>query len=258
MTASYLLQLSPLEFHWLSDSFGMPRLPLIDDPLRHTPRSKLAAESKNAIASLESRGLINHASSRWQVDRLLATAITWLGTANSLLVIEINTREGSSHFAQVVSQGDVCMHVSFEDGKYQLLFLPGHAALSDHLFDQLGACSAKSRSAAQYVVSQPDTILRTVWKDATLASNMLRITGLETTTIKATLSWADSLNWVSVIRHAQIDDKKGTEQQIVLCGNQHETWSGTLVPDTDERFLLASMDKTQVEAFIKRFCNIWE
>jgi hypothetical protein len=253
MTTSYLLQLSPLEIHWLADSLGIPHLFLLDDPVRHIPGSQLAFELKKGMETLESRGLISRASSVWQVDRLSAAVIKWLGSADSALLMDLHIRDGLSRRSQVFTQDDASMQVTLEDGKYHFLFVPRSKVLSDHLLNLFGASfSGPKSSAIKYMLSQPATILHTSWSNATLAANMLKVTQLKQKEIKPLLMWAESLQWIVTLSRIQLEgEKNGNQEQTILCGNKQGTWSGSVGANTEEKVTIASIDEVQTRALIE-------
>jgi hypothetical protein len=236
MTANYLFQLSPLELHWLADAFGVARLPLSDDPLRHVPDSRRKTEVQNGLTSLESRRLISRASSGYQVDQLPAGIIQWLGSATGMLILDVYTCNGISRHAQVFTQEDTSMSVSLEEGNYQFLFLPTGRAVSDYLLKQVGASFADPKAAApKYALSQPVTILRAAWKDPSLAGRMLKVIGIKPKEAQSLLAWAASLEWILALDHIQIrgkDDQGG--RKAVLCGTSQTSWLADMDGQPDE------------------------
>jgi len=252
MDTGYLLKLSPLELHSLAGSFGIIRLPLLDDPLRHTPNSQLADDLKNGMDSLESRGLVSRVSSGWQVDRLPAAIVKWLGLASNMLVVDLQLRAGLSRRAQVFTQNDVCMQVSLEDGTYQFLFLPGCTVLSDHLLDWFGASFVDLKpGSVNYALSQPITILRAAWTNPALAGKMLKVTRLKSKEIKPLLTWAESLEWIVALNHIQLEgEEAGSKDQAILCGTRHGCWSGRVYGNTDDAVTLSPVTLDEIRDLI--------
>jgi hypothetical protein len=252
MDPNFLLQLSPLELRWLAASFGILHLPVLDDPLRHVPNSQLTDEFKNSMNSLETRGLVSRASSGWQVDRLPAAILKWLGSAAVMLVVDLHLRAGLSRRIQVFTQDDVCMLVSLEDGKYHFLFLPGRMASSDHLLDQFGASSADPEPApANYTISQPVTILRTAWTNPALAGQMLKVSRFEPGMIESLLAWAASLEWIIALNRIQLEgEEAGSKDQAIVCGSSHGRWSGRVSGNADDAVTLSSIALNEIRDLI--------
>lgn len=253
MVANYLFQLSPLELNWLAGAFGITRLPLIDDPLRHIANSQLAEEAKVGLASLQSRGLIQRASGGYQVDRLPAAIVKWLGSSAGMLILDVHTRHGISRHAQVFTEEDASMSVSLEEGNYQFLFLPGHRAVSEYVFNQAGASFADQKGAsAQYALSQPVTILRTVWTDPSLAGKMLKVIGLKPKETKPLLAWAESLEWIVTLNHVQlVGEKAGEERNVTLCGNKQQCWAGCVDGAVDKAVVLSSINMQEARSLVE-------
>lgn len=240
MVANYLFQLSPLELNYLAGAFGIIRLPLIDDPLRHIPNSQLAEEVKAGLASLQSRGLIQRASGGYQVDRLPAAIVKWLGSSAGMLLLDIHTRHGISRHAQVFTEEDVSMFVSLEEGNYQFLFLPDHRTVSEYVFNQASASFADPKGAsAQYTLSQAITILPTVWTDPSLAAKMLKVIGLKPKEIKPLLVWAESLEWILALKNVQLlEGEIGIKRSVILCGNKQKCWAGHVDEEANKAIIL--------------------
>jgi len=251
---TFHFKLSPAELHWLAGAFGLAHLPLLDTPVHNLPTSQFKeAELKNGLASLQSRGLISHASVSYQVDRLSAAVIKWLGSAASMLLLDVHTRSRTSHRAQVFSEEDASMYVSLEDEKYQFLFLSGRRAVSDYLLDQVGASFADLKTAtAKYALSQPVTILRTAWTDPSLAANMLKVTGLKPKEIKHLLAWAESLEWIVTLNHVQLEvEEIGKERKAILCGNKQGCWSGGIEGKAEDRITLTPISLREAHPLIE-------
>jgi len=253
MAANYLFQLSPLELHWLAGALGVARLPLSDDPLRHIPNSRLETQLQNGLTSLQSRGLISQASGTYQVDRLPAAIVKWLGSAASVLIVDVHMRNGISRHAQVFTEQDTSMSVSLEDGNYQFLFLPTGRAVSDYVLNQAGASFADLKTAAaKYALSQPVTVLRAAWKDASLAARMLKVVGIQSKEAQSLLAWAASLEWMVALDHVQINGKDAAGAgKAVLCGTSQKSWLARMDGQPDETAIFSPVNSQTTHASIQ-------
>ncbi len=252
--ATFSLKLSPAELHWLAGAFGVISLPLLEDPLRSFTASQQKPMLVQALGSLQERGLIRgSARAGWQVDRLPAAVIQWLGSAANMLVLDVHTNSGIARRAQVFSEEGASMHVSVEEGQFHFLFLPDRKAVSDYLLDRLGASFLDPKPAADtYAFSQPATILRAAWKDHVLAAEMLKVTRLKPKAIKSLLTWAESLEWVVALTRVPIEAKKtGEQSQAFLCGNRNGCWAGRVDGSPDEPVTLSSMNIEETRALIE-------
>ncbi len=250
---SFDFPLSPAELHWLAGAFGLIRLPLPDDPLRYMPFSQREIELKKAVASLGARGLISQTSAGYQVDRLPAAIIQWLGSAANMLKLDIHARSGIARRAQVFSREGMSMYVSLEEERFHFLFLPDGQAVSDYLLNQLGAAFLDPKPAAvKFAFSQPITILCAAWKDRVLAAKMLEVTHLKAKEIKPLLVWAESLEWVATLTQVQLEGKEAMEKsQTLLCGNKHGCWAGRVDSNPDEPVQFSSMNEKETRTLLE-------
>lgn len=226
---AFHFQLSPAELHWLAGAFGQTRLPLPDDPLRALPPVQREAQLMQALASLQTRGLIRRAPGLgWQVDRLPAALVRWMGAAEWMLAAEIHTREGISRRAGIFNEQTAGMSVTLEGSAYRFVLYRDFDALIAGLLAWLGASFADPAPAAPtYTLHQPLTILRAAWQDAALAAKMLKRTGLSPKETKAALAWLESLQWAAALTRLHLEAQRPqAEAEAILCADGQRVWAG--------------------------------
>lgn len=227
-TAGFHFELSSAELRWLASAFGVTRFPLRGSALNSLPEIQIKVELKKGLESLNDRGLVQRVSANWQVDRLPSAIINWLGSATSMLILNIHSCEKPSSSLQIFIEQDANMVVENQDDTYRFLFLPGQKELTDHLLEKMGASIADRKQApVKYSLSQPVTVLRTAWKDPSLAEQILKVIGLDPKASKTLLAWTGSLKWVASLEWGSIEAGSFTEnRQAFLCGNSQGIWAG--------------------------------
>jgi hypothetical protein len=250
---SFHFELSPAELHWLSGAFGFMHLPLTSDSISRLSLEPRKDAIRSAQDSLQHRNLIHRVPGQgWQVDRLPAAIVRWLGSATTTLLLDYYSHSQVPHQAQIFTESERIMHITVEEDKYCFLFLPDRQALIHYLLDQFGASLQNHEPAAtKFTLPQPVTVFRSAWTDSALAAKMLKVIQFETKEIKSLLTWAGSLEWVVTLKQAQIEAKAaGKKRQAVLCGNEKGYWAGELDGDVDSPVTLSPVNMEKIRALI--------
>lgn len=222
----YHFQLSPAELQWLAGAFGLTHIPLP----KYRARALLHSDIEKAIASLQSRGLIRHAQGvNWQVDRLPAAIVAWLGNADWMLAIELQLRSGELRYMNVFRTNDQGMTISMENDVFCFTLCPSADLLITECLTWMGVFSKPSLSAVPtYELPQPETLIRTGWRDKPITAKILQNTGFNLEKVNATLEWLDTLQWVASMTRVKLEAAQArAESQTVFCGDRKKVWAGS-------------------------------
>ena len=222
----FSFELSVAELHWLAGAFAMTRLPLPEDPSRFLTAEEWKLQLAQAPATLQEHGfLTGSAQTGWQVDRLPGAIVRWLGSARTMLRLDVYASDGSTRCANIFSEGNACMQLILTGNAYKIVLFPDRIPMINHFLERLGISQIESPNmVTKYQCPQPLIIMATAWKDLPLATKMLMRTGLRPEDIQSTLAWAGTLDWIASLSPIQLNENIGTENQTILCGSGHDIW----------------------------------
>jgi hypothetical protein len=252
-TSAFRFQLSPAELHWLAGAFGLTRLYLPDDPMRGLAPAQVQPRLNAGLTSLQARGLIRRlAPATWDVDRVPAGIIRWMGGAETIGLIDIHLRTGGSYATCVFTQGDAALAGSLRDKNYEFTIYPGRAPCFADLLGAAGAVFSDVAPDPQcWDVPQPGIVVRTTWKDAALAERMLRVAGLKPRQIKPLLAWMQTLQWLAVVNELDIHAERNLLRlRTVAGGDRHNVWNTNGALENDEMLSLVYTPRKQVTAML--------
>ena len=245
--------LSPAELRWLSGALGILQLPLFDDSFFGSSLSAQQIMIREAQDSLQQRNLIRRVPKQgWQVDRTPAMIAQWLGSAASMLSIDIHTPSASTRHARVFVENETSMHVTVEKDRYHFSLAPSRVTMVDYILEQLGVSLLDMETAGEeYRLPQPITVLRSMWTDATLAAKMLRVARMASMDIRSLLAWGASLNWIVAFHPIQLSVEGSSSQtQAILCGSMRRCWSGYIDVRSDHVVTLSPIEMEAIRSLI--------
>lgn len=247
MDTSYVFRLSPIELRWLAGAFGLSRLTLPEDPLLHTPNSQLEAKLKEAPSSLQARGLIlrTKQDASWQVDRLPAAIVRWIGESHSFLAVESQSIGSTSRRMNVYFAGEQAMGISLVGESYGIVLYPNHELLITDLFTWIGVPSQTPKLPKDlYLIPQPFIFIRIAWTDPVTIVKIIKAAGINTQTGREVQEWANTLEWIAKFGMVcpETPDTK-IKNDLFVCGNEKWIWAGSGLRDTSESITMAPVSE---------------
>lgn len=83
------------------------------------------------------------------------------------------------------------------------------------------------RPSVSYLIPQPLVFIPVAWKDAPLATRILKERGAKTETVKSVLDWVASLKWVAALRPVKLaEDGSVSLKPFVFCSDGISLWGG--------------------------------
>jgi len=253
MSENYEFQLTPEELFWLAKAFQINSLRLPQNPLAKFGAHETKEILNRAQESLNRRSLIQPSDGgAWQVDRLPAAIVRWLGSEVNMLTLEAHTPNGVSRYARVFSEHEVDMFVKLDRDGYHFVFLQDREATSTYLLDWFDASFLHTKIATEkYMILQPVTIMRSAWNDPALATKMLTVTGQKPKDIKSILAWMKTLEWVLTFNRVDLEEEKARiKSQTIFCGNKQKAWSGDLDQSSDDAVMLSPINLESIRSVI--------
>jgi hypothetical protein len=257
MDTSYSLHLSPFEMRWLSSTLGLTRLPLPEDPLLRTSNSQLEAKLREAPTSLQARGLIlrTKQDANWQVDRLPAAIVRWIGEAHSFLAVESQSVNSKSRRMNVYFAGEQAMRISLEGDSYNIVLYPNHELLINDLLTWVGSPSQTTKLPKEsYLIPQPFIFIQTAWADQVTTAKIIRFAGINQKVGHDIQEWANTLQWVAkfwMVGPENPDTKIINE--LHMCENERWIWIGSGLRDSSEPIKMAPASEIDTRIAIKKF-----
>jgi len=226
--AAYPFELSLAELHWLAGAFGISSLPLPRETFDGLTPPQLEERQKTGHASLLTRGLIRPSPGfGWQVERLPAALLQWISSAPSLLRLERIPKDGAAQNLHLFTADDQGLSLEMDGDTARFVIYESLPILRDSAMRWLALPAKIKKSAITHDLPQPLTFLPTAWNDPALAAHILRERGANAKTIKSTLAWAVSLEWVAALSEVKLEGQRNVlANQFVLCGNAKSIWGG--------------------------------
>lgn len=227
--------LSPAEVHWLAGAFGVAWLPLPDDPLRDRPRFQVEAGLQEAFSSLQVRGLLRLIPGiGWQLDRLPAALVRWVGEAEWMLCLEVQPREKPSRRRNIFPAGEEALVVFLENGVFHFALYPDSEQLIAETLVWLDGPWAETSLPEKhvFVLPEPETVIRAAWRDRSTATSILRAAKMSPEKSEAVLGWLDSLQWLVSCACVQLAGEKiEVERRSFWCGDGRWIWVGDIIQE---------------------------
>jgi len=223
--SAFHLRISPAELGWLAGAFGLTRLAL---PLPLPPPSE--DELRQAQKSMNEGGLIRrNPGVGWQVERLAAFLVQWLGTAEQYTCLEIHSREQEPLLAGIYRRQELNLLIEFKQGQIECSFLPNEEALFADIERCVDLATVRA-GEGEYSLPQPLPFIQMVWQDEGPAGRALERAGLPVQRVKSTLAWLETLKSIAQFQFICIDPQKHTGRGLYLCSHETGLWASDREP----------------------------
>jgi hypothetical protein len=244
----FCLSMTLPELSWLAGVFGLTRLAL---PVPLPPLSD--AQIRQAQDSLSKRGLIRRASGTgWQVDRLAAFLVHWLGETEQCAFVEIHRREGEARNAGMYLWKGLSLLVWCDQGELEFVFIAEENALWDELARRLDIPPARAGKGI-FRLPEPVPLIRLAWRDPEAAHRALLNADLPKAAATSTLAWIDSLSTAVLFTPFPFQSNL---KPLLLCSDGKAAWmnssDGMQKKDKSDEFHPCSLTEaaTQVHKFL--------
>jgi hypothetical protein len=213
---SFRLAFSLPEMSWLAGILGFIRLNL-PVPL---PRLK-DSQIREAQESLAERNLIQRMpGAGWQVDRLAAFLVHWLGEAERGAFLEIHRRGLELKKASLYQLKELFLMATCHPSDLEFILFSNEKKVWEEWTRRLGVAAGEAGKDV-YRFSESIPLIELAWRNPEAARRALSIAGIPKTAGSSTLAWIDSLRTAVLIAPfpAPPDSKP-----LILCSDGKSAW----------------------------------
>jgi hypothetical protein len=236
------------ELYWMAGVLGFMRLTL---PM--TPSTLSETQIQKAQESLSARGLIRRVpGAGWQVDRLTAFLVHWLGETERCAFLEIHRRDGKLQKAGLFQLNELSLMVLHDQENIEFILCSDNNALWSEWTRRFGIATGGADKGA-YQLPELVQLIELAWRNPEAARRAFLIAGIPKAAGSAILTWIDSLKTAVLFTPfpAQSDSKL-----LILCSDGKSAWirssDGTQKKEKPDEFHPCSLEEaaTQIWKFL--------
>lgn len=229
MISTFSREFTFAEVRWLAEAFGLANLPFT------LPVASLS-EIEAAHKSLLVRGVIKPGKpSGWQVDPIAALSIQWIAGSQQFWVFTQFLPDGQTLETSLFLQdGAVLLVLPLANGEQfvtceniKTALVAWKEAVNLPLTNETG-------NLPEWNVPQPVTVIRSNWKNPSLAKTMAPLDFLV---------WASALDWAGEWA-LMVGGKRLARFDLGVCGDL--VWAGHYIPGRPGEFLLRNYSQAEL------------